>query len=96
MLLSLVCYTGGEFGLKLWANHGLYRWAALAVFSYMIGTFCWLALMRVHNELARMGTIYAAITLITTIMIGLKMGEAMSVRQWIGAAFALLATVLLV
>lgn len=96
LLLSAVSFAAGEYLSKIWAVKPSWWFATVVTLVYAVGTYLWLPAMLHKNQLSIMGTLYAIISLVTTLGIGfLVFHESISVTQGIGLALAFVSVILL-
>jgi len=96
LLLSALCFAGGEYLSKRFALAPSALLAALTVGVYALGTLSWLPAIFQKNQLAITGTIWLLLGLVATVSIGLIVfGEHLSPLQWVGLVFAFISIALL-
>ena len=96
--IGSMCFYGiGEWASKKWSlSINANRYLFLLFFGYMMNVVCWLPALKSHGSISILGTIYSTLYTIMTIVVGtLIFGEAVSIKQWIGISFAILAIGLL-
>jgi len=96
ILGSLVLFSAGEAGSKLWVASGRWEWAASTIVLYAVGSAMWLPAIKRTNHLASLGSLWNAGAMITTVLMGtLVFHEQVTPRQWIGIGFGFVACFLL-
>lgn len=96
LLIGTVLYSFGDWFSKKYSMApgfllGFYAWAC-----YALTTFCWLPALTKHNSLSLMGTIWAVMTTLTAVLIGvLIFKESLTMIQLVGIVLAVVSIVLL-
>ena len=92
----LIVYVVGEVYSKYWGTNNTWQSFAAALCTYTLATTIWLMLMLNTNELARMTYTIAATTMLATLVVAVAgFGERLTAQQYIGAALAFVALLLL-
>ena len=92
----MIFYGLGEWSSKAWAM-GISRYLfVVAILAYALNAVCWMPALKQHGGLAVLGTIYASLYALITILIGvLVFQEPITIKQWFGIACAIVAVSLL-
>lgn len=96
ILISVLFNAFGEFASKTWANSPTWWELALVVGAYALSGLFWLPALYLHNNLALLGTLWFVVAIVLTVLIGtLFFHEQLTITQWFGIGFALVAILLL-
>lgn len=96
VLASLVFFALGESASKLWANKGDWRWGAIVIVCYMIGSCLWLPAIFAKNHLTTLGTLWNVGAIACTLFAGVVLfHETVTGIQWVGIVFAVISCILL-
>lgn len=96
LLASTLFCAVGEYLSKKWGMNPSWTFAFLVTGVYAIGAILWLPALLHKNQLAIMGTIWALMTAVLTVAIGLFVfHESLSITQTIGILLALISLGLL-
>jgi len=93
---SMIFYGIGEWSSKAWATGVSKYLFVVAIMAYALNAMCWMPALKQHGGLAILGTIYASLYALITILIGtLIFQEPLTIKQWVGIVFAIIAVSLL-
>ncbi len=96
LLISTLFCAFGEYLSKKWGMNPGWTFAFLVSGVYAIGAMFWLPALLHKNQLAVMGTIWALMTAILTVVIGLLVfHESLTIFQIVGIMLALVSLGLL-
>ena len=96
LIISALFFAYGEYLSKYWALQPRIWVMILAAITSALSMLAWLPALLYKNQLAVIGTLWAVLATIATVSIGvLIFAEKLTVLQWIGAGFALIAMALL-
>ncbi len=96
LIISAVLFAIGEFLSKKFALNPSWSYVAITVFVYLLGSLAWLPAILQKNQLSVVGAIWAVLTLVATILIGVVIfNEHLSAVGIVGVCFAIIAVALL-
>lgn len=92
----MVFYSSGEILSKYWGLEPKLYLGISVIISYSIGTICWLGIMIQKNELALMSCVWAVLTTIISVGVGiLAFHEKLTTIQWFGVIVSAIGLILL-
>jgi multidrug transporter EmrE-like cation transporter len=96
LLLSMVFYAGGEFYSKKFALGPKPSFVAFLLIFYALGALAWIVALWNKDELADVGTMWAILSMLTTVSIGIFVfKEKLNAAGVIGVILAVVAIILL-
>jgi multidrug transporter EmrE-like cation transporter len=96
LVLSAVFFAIGEFLSKKFALSPKFPTIIYILLAYSAGVLAWLPAILQKNQLSVVGTLWAVLSLLTTILIGLIIfNEKLNLTGVIGIFFAFIAVILL-
>lgn len=96
LIISAILFAIGEFLSKKFALNPSWEYVVVTVFVYLLGSLAWLPAILQKNQLSIVGAIWAVLTLVATILIGVVIfNEHLSVVGIVGVCFAIIAVALL-
>lgn len=96
LIISAVLFAIGEFLSKKFAMNPSWSYVIVTIIFYLFGSLTWLPAILQKNQLSVVGAIWAVLTLVATILIGVVIfNEHLSVVGIIGVCFAIIAVALL-
>lgn len=96
VVLAMVFYTLGEWSSKLYANTHRAGYVVLGMLGYGLNALLFFPALKHWNSLSMLGTIWNTLYAVITLVLALGVfHEAITIRQMVGLAFALVAIILL-
>jgi hypothetical protein len=98
IILTTIFYSLGAYFSKLYANSKIFNLelALCVILSYCLVSFTWLYIMRMKNQLAIMGVLFATICGLTELIIGIYIfGEPLTIYSKIGIFFGFISIIFL-
>lgn len=96
LLLSVACNITAEVFTKRYVAKVHWIWMALLLAGYVASSLAWVQVMHRRNQLALMGTLWLVLCCVGTVLVGtVGFDESLKPWQWVGAALAIVAAVLL-
>jgi multidrug transporter EmrE-like cation transporter len=96
LLLSVAFFAVGEYFSKKFALEPSFKYVALILFAYILGTLAWLPAILQKNQLSITGTIWSVLSVLATIGIGILIfKEHLDSLQVAGLILAIVAVILL-
>ena len=96
LLIGTVLYSFGDWFSKKYSMAPGFLLGLAALVSYALTTFCWLPALTKHHSLSILGTIWAVMTTLTAVLIGvLIFKESLTTLQIMGIVLAIISIVLL-
>ncbi len=96
LIISAVFFAAGEFLSKKFALSPKFSTVIYILLACSAGVLAWLPAILQKNQLSIVGTLWAVLSLLTTILIGLIIfNEKLNLTSIIGIIFAILAVILL-
>ena len=97
LLLSGVFYAAGEYFSKLWGISHSWHLVLLGVLCSALSFFVWLPALLYRNQLSTIGIAWLIIAMCAELVLGLVVfHEQLSLAQWSGVVFGVIALWLLV
>lgn len=96
LIISAAFFAAGEYLSKKFALNPRFVYVICILVTYSLGALAWLPAILQKNQLSIVGTMWAVLSLVITIFIGVVIfSEKLTVSDIIGIALALLAVFML-